>query len=454
MKTDACNLVHPKLNEYFQWINGKLPVKDKNNPTLIELTSGYPLRATKAVWGLYLPLQIVGLFNERVGKLARAFYGVCWSIVYSCYRPFATNRKTLGGDKASSTIKNLYNINEHFRLGMGTLVSAIYGSGAFGMLWGAVTGNDDFFDKSAEVYTTGMLNQNQIFASMNTEVVLSRKYNNTDEQLSKTNQQKGCFKSGIELTDAILFIPNIITRGLDTFRLFGMELGEGTKRIVNALGYFSYGTWAARFGKLKTLKAQGKNGEESGGDLEILNPELKGTATGLDKALQETQETSGKVFHTLLPAISWASTVLELFGLSELAKKVFKLEGILERLHPTIATWCIRDTWLKLFKINEEKPANNKQEIPIHEQQAATQVEEKDEPVILSLPSQNMEINFQPSLPSKTSTVNTEQKKPLWLMLEEEDIGSWPEEMPAKGSKQHEFLVKKYQELAKARVAQ
>ncbi|GEM_PF-2374498 len=377
----SSSLIHPGFNDFFKWVNGKLEAKDKNNPTLFEKTNGLVLNTTKSVWGLYLPLQIIGLFNERATKLAKAFYGACWSIVYTSLRPFTPDRKTLGGNKATPLVKEAYNLNEYFRVGMGTVVSALYGGGAFGMLWGALTGDDKFFDKAAKVYSTGMFNQNQIFGSMNLEKLLSRKFNNNTEQLpAKVDQEQTGVKEKLEFLDAVLFIPNVIARGLDTVKLFGGELGEGLQRSINAFGKFSYGTWACRFGELKKKKSKEEDGSEYGGDLEPLNPDLKGIARSVDKALRDTQEKSAKAFQVVLPGLSWASSLLELVGLHELSEKVFKWEGILERLHPTIAAWCIRNPILNLFK----KVENNQQEIRKEvEQNIETLVEEKDEPVIL-----------------------------------------------------------------------
>ena len=71
------NILHKPLQPFFKAVHG------------------IPLTVTKAVWGLTPIIQAIGLFNKSAGKLARAFYGVCWSIVYTCYRPWAADRETL-----------------------------------------------------------------------------------------------------------------------------------------------------------------------------------------------------------------------------------------------------------------------------------------------------------------------------------------------------------------------
>lgn len=312
--------------------------------------NGAPLLVTKAVWGLTPILQAIGLFSGNIGKLARAFYGACWAIVYTCYRPWAYNRSSLPEESETKKIpenyRTLFNVNEHFRLGMGTLVSAIYGGGAFGMLWSWFKGDDDLFDKAANVYKIGMLNQNQIFDSMNYAEVLKRKF--IPEQLKDFEKNDTNAKAKLELIDSFMFIPNIIARSLDTFRLFGAEFSENIQKIINVFSYMGYGTWAARFGLLKQTETTDKT--VSGiGLLDEVNPRLKGIALKTEEILHDTQKYGGRAFHTLLPGLSWLAAATELFGLREIAEKVFKLEGILERLNPAIASWCIRSTWLKLF---------------------------------------------------------------------------------------------------------
>ena len=126
--------------------NGVIGVKDSfGNPGIsrgkilhaplqpfFEGVNDVPLRTTKALWGLTPILQAIGLVNGNIEKLAKAFYGTCWAIVYTCYRPWAKGRYSLpdqsGNKKTTEGYKALFNLNEHFRLGMGTLVSAVYGA--------------------------------------------------------------------------------------------------------------------------------------------------------------------------------------------------------------------------------------------------------------------------------------------------------------------------------------
>jgi hypothetical protein len=131
---------------------------------------------------------------------------------------------------------------------------------------------------------------------------------------------------------------------MDTLRMFGMEFTDGLQRFVNALGLVGYGTWATRFGIVKQTEYKGI------GSLEKPNPNLKGFSKKLDDILYLTQKYGGKVFYTLLPSVTWLSACGELLGLTDFAKRVFKLEGILERLNPAIAACAIRDTWMKLFE--------------------------------------------------------------------------------------------------------
>lgn len=324
-------LIHPGFNKFCRIVNGYVEGEEEDRSK----HNHFCLRdVAKGAWIIYPLLQLVGLVNERTEKLARAWYGACWSIVYSCYRPWKPNRDKLTDENAPKKIsdvwKGIYNLNEHFRVVMGSVVSAIYGSGAFGMLWGWLKGDDDFFDKAADVYKTGMLNQNQVFASMNADVVMRREFN--PSQLKEVDKDRTGAKAAVEYVDTALFIPNIIARGIDTFRMFGMSVSEGTQRVINSLGYFSYGTWAARFGIMKSS-------EKDGSDLEKLEK--------TNKALYHMQKNGGIVFSRLLPALSWVAAAAELMGLREFAEKTFKLEGICERLNPAIAAWCLTNPWLQ-----------------------------------------------------------------------------------------------------------
>ena len=323
-------------------------VLHKSFQPFFEAVNKSPLQVTKAVWGITPLLQLIGLFNKNIGKLARAFYGSCWAIVYSCYRPWAYERHSLPEkNKIPESRRNLFNINEHFRFGMGSLVSLIYGGGALGMLWSWFKGDDDLFDKAANIYQTGMFNQTQIFDSMNFTEILRRKY--IPEQLKDFEKNAKNAKAKIEIVDSILFLPNIITRAMDTFRLFGAEFSENIQKIINVFAYTGYGTWAAKFGLLKQTEDKSVNhrGESI---LDPPNPLLGGNARKTDKALYNTQKYGARVFHTLLPGLSWLAAGTELFGFREIAENVFKLEGIFERLNPAIGSWCIRNTWLELFK--------------------------------------------------------------------------------------------------------
>ncbi len=341
-------LIHPGLNKFFKLVNGYTEGEDSN----FTKHNYFSLRdLTKSAWFMYLPLQAIGLISEKATKYARAWYGGCWSIVYSCYRPWKANVKKLAdkdpANKISDLTKKADNLNEHFRMIMGSAVSAIYGSGAFGMLFGAFTDNDDLFEKSSNVYQTGMFNQNQVFASMNFSTWLKRilikegklddkalddvdKHSNNEDKNSRWIKN---IKENVEVVDSVLFLPNILTRGLDTLKLFGLNvMSESVERFVNCLGYFSYGTWAARFGIMKTR-------EEKGGDLANVKDS--------NQTLYDLQKVGGKAFYSTLPILSWISAGSELFGLSDFAQKTFKLEGVLERLNPTIFAWCLTDPWLK-----------------------------------------------------------------------------------------------------------
>lgn len=324
-------LIHPGFNKFCRFVNGYVEGEEED-PSKHNFFNLRDL--TKSVWNIYPLLQLVGLVNDRTEKLAKAWYGVCWSIVYSCYRPWKSNRDKLTDEgapkKISEVWKGIYNLNEHFRVIMGSIVSAIYGGGAFGMLLGWLKGDDDFFDKAADVYKTGMFNQNQIFASMNADVVMRRNFN--PSQLKEVDKDKTGIKAAVEYVDTALLIPNIVARGIDTLKMFGMNVSEGMERFVNSLGYFSYGTWAARFGIMKTS-------EQDGGDLEGLEKS--------NKVLYTIQKNGGLVFSTMLPVLSWIAAAAELMGLRRFAEKTFKLEGICERLNPTIAAWCLTNPWLQ-----------------------------------------------------------------------------------------------------------
>ena len=63
-----------------------------------------------------------------------------------------------------------------------------------------------------------------------------------------------------------------------------------------------------------------------------------------------------------MPGLAWGASILELIGFSDLAKKVFRAEGVLERLDLSIPSWCLKGVWIdglsKLFASKKvEKPA-------------------------------------------------------------------------------------------------
>jgi hypothetical protein len=331
-------VIHQGMNPFFQWLNGKLVPKNPENPTLYESTSGYLQNITKTLWTTTPIIQAFGLVSKRANMFARAIYGTCWSVVYSCLRPLKADAELLTDEGAtkpiSDTVKTFDRANEHFRLGMGSIVTAFYGSGAVGMLWNAITGNEEGFESASKLYQKGMLDQNQVFASMNTSICMKRKYN--ANQLPEDDRTTGNVKSTAEFIDSILFLPNVIARGIDTVDFFGWHVGDGLGKIINSLGYFSYGTWAARFGFVKGQEFKGA------GALEPKNEDLTGSLKTIDDALYNTQKYGAETFKYSLPALSFISSGLELFGLRDLAKQVFSFEGILERLNPTISAWCLR----------------------------------------------------------------------------------------------------------------
>ena len=341
-------LTLPRARAIYESKNKK--VCHKELQPFFRLVNNIPLKAAESVWLLTPVIQAVGLVNERAAKLASAFYGFCWSIVYSCFRPWAVGREGFpeksNGKKISEGLRTTYDINEHFRMIMGTAVTAVYGGGATGMLYSWLKNDDDLFDKASEIYQLGMLNQNQIFASMNLSEVLKRYY--APEKLHKYERNKTSPKSAFEMIDSVLFLPTFFTRAIDTTRLFGVELGEQTQRVINTFSYFSYGTWAGRFGILK--QTEDEKAKRASGLLDSPNPKLKGLVRNMDEVLQVSQKYGAKVFCTTLPALSWVSAGAELFGYGDFAKSTFKLEGILERLNPAIFSWCGRNTWLRLFE--------------------------------------------------------------------------------------------------------
>lgn len=106
-------LVHPKFNNFCRWFNGSPDVtKEGGYNAFAVQTSGAPLKIAKILWPLYVVLQAVGLVNKTADKLAKAWYGAIWSVVYSAYRPFKDERDELTDESAPETIpawgKSLY----------------------------------------------------------------------------------------------------------------------------------------------------------------------------------------------------------------------------------------------------------------------------------------------------------------------------------------------------------
>ena len=228
---------------------------------------------------------------------------------------------------SEGALKIFYNINENFRVFGGSLVSLIYGVGAVGMLYGGLSGNDDFFDKASECYQEGMLSQNPVFDSMSLTVLFRNWYNNG--QLTDADKDRGDKKAITEKLQSIMFIPDLITRSLSTLRFLGMEFSEGLQRIINTVGYFGYGLWGANIG--------------------LRHEKIENSSPDKNKTLNDFYKTGAKTFYTAIPLVSWVSALAELLGYRDFAAKSFELEGKIERLLPMISGWSIRDTWLKWF---------------------------------------------------------------------------------------------------------
>lgn len=344
-------LVHEKLNPVFQWLHADPDFVNRNANTMAGKTSGVILLLSKAIWPLTPFLQTLGLVNKNFQKAASAFYGSVWSIVYSCYRPWRPNRELLvdpvKGQKIPEFVKGFYKLNEHFRLGMGSLVSLVYGGGAFGMLLGMLKRDDDFYSKAQKIYQMGMFNQNQIFASMDLSVWLRRKFN--PEKIEEVDKPNNNYKARIEQVNSISFLPQIITRAIGSLELFGVELNDSLNRVVKTVDYFGYGLWASRFGIMK-------KSSEKGGDLPVLTEGLDSKTQKFEEMLINAQKYGSEAFSTVLPGLSWISAIGEAFGYSDFAKTTFKLEGILERLLPTIPAWCIHGTWFKKYVDHLKNP--------------------------------------------------------------------------------------------------
>ena len=358
-------LIYPRFNRFCEWLHGSEKVKKENGYSGSAIqTSGLILKATKAIWPLHIPLQLIGLFNDPINRLAKAVYGTCWPIIYSAYRPFAPNKRTLEGDQAPQIVKSLFNINEHLRVWAGSTVSLFYGGGGLGMLWGSLTRNDDFFDKASRIYQEWMLNQNFVFGVMNLNNLWLRKFNPT--QVQETHRNKNTLRSHVEFFDGLTLLPNAITRTMATFRLCGGELSEGTGRLVDSLGFLNYSTWAYRYGDLK-------GAEEQGGDLDPVNPQFTGAKKKADKLIHDVQKIGSLKFRYVLAPLSLGAAIFKATGFDDLSSTAWKLGGILERLQTAIGSWCVKNTWFKWFTKNEEAENKITQE----------QTTEEAEPIIL-----------------------------------------------------------------------
>ena len=348
-------LIYPHFNKFCEWFNGTNNVTKENGYSDAAVkTKGVVLNTAKVFWPLHIVAQLFGLVFEPFNKLAKGIYGTCWPVVYSAYRPFAANKRTLEGTEASGTVKKLFNVNEHLRVWAGSVVSGFYSLGGAGMLWGTLSGNEGLFEKASSFYQEWMKNQNLIFGVMNCNNMWLRKYNPT--QVEEVHHDKNTLRSHVELFDSLTIIPNLLTRSLATFRSFGGELSEGVGRAVDVLGNLNYATWTYRFGDLKGR-------EEEGGDLKPVDKTLQGNGKVLDQALYDTQKFGSKMFKFLLAPVTLASAVLKGFGLDELSDKLWTLEGTLERLQTAIGSWSIRSTWLEWFGNNGEvQPVSSQQE--------------------------------------------------------------------------------------------
>ena len=186
-------LVHPRWNNFFRAVNGV--TEDPSKPNYFS-----PLYLAKAIWPIYLPLQLIGLINKRAHQIAKGVYGSIWAVVYTCLRPLKNDRDKLTDKNAKepipSVVKKLFNINEHFRLIGGLVISLFYGTGAFKMLLGALSGNDSLYESGANLYSKGMNDQISEFGSMNLERVLKRKYN--PQQLLEADRHNKGVKANIE----------------------------------------------------------------------------------------------------------------------------------------------------------------------------------------------------------------------------------------------------------------
>ena len=336
-RTIAGELLHPNLNKFFKFVNG---VDDNDN-----LVNKFNLKdLAKSIWPLHVPLQLIGLVSKRVNQIARGFYGCMWALVYSFYRPWAVNRDKLVINEAEkkdlpasgNILKALYTANENFRVFGGSLVSLVYGGGALGMLYGALSGNDDIYEKSSECYQEGMLSQNPVFDSMSLTTLFRSLCNK--KQLTNADKDRTDKKALTERWQAAMFIPDLITRSLSALRFLGMEFGEGIQRVIDAVGYFGYGLWGANIG----LRHEKIEDNSTGTGNNINNKKI-------NKNLDDFYRTGAKTFYTVIPSVSWVAAAGAILGYGEFAKKTFELEGKIERLLPMISGWSIRDTWLKWF---------------------------------------------------------------------------------------------------------
>ena len=59
-------LIYPRFNKLCEWLNGTNKVTSENSFSEVAVkTSGVFLNATKVLWPLHVPLQVIGLFIDK-----------------------------------------------------------------------------------------------------------------------------------------------------------------------------------------------------------------------------------------------------------------------------------------------------------------------------------------------------------------------------------------------------